>query len=56
VSNPLTRTTFQKVRPGDMGHFWAEWIFEWFEHSGLQIEVPRTYPIKLTSQMFHAPL
>jgi hypothetical protein len=27
------------VRTGDMGNFWTERIFEWFEHARLQIEV-----------------
>src|SRR5262249_19966980 len=47
-SNPSGRATFSMVRPGDIGyrtyrthrlHLWAERVFEWFEHPGLQIEV-----------------
>src|SRR5262249_9094229 len=42
------RATFNRVRPGDIGnnsyrrhelHFWAERIFDRFEHSSLQIKV-----------------
>src|SRR5215831_7607004 len=47
-SNPIGSTNLTQVRPGDIGdssyrrhglHFWAERIFDRFEHSSLQIKV-----------------